>query len=160
MRAWLGFLALGAGLIHLALVLGSPPATAVPLVAVGAAEFAWGVAVFTAPRVPLPRIARIAAVVPLVAWVLVLLLTAGSPIPGLRVLPMLLASLLDVTIAIVITVLLRRGTRDRPLPAGRYLLAVAAGAVVVALVTMPALAATEAGGGTIPDLPLPGLHGH
>jgi hypothetical protein len=159
-RAWLGFLALGAGLIHLALVIGSPPVIGMPLLLIGIAEFTWGVFALTAAALPLPRVARIAAVVPLLFWVLVLLLAAGNALPGLRALPMLVASLLDLGIAVALTAVLRRSGRTDPAPLrpGRYLLAVGAGALVVAALTAPALAATGAlPGGT--DLDLPGDHG-
>lgn len=44
-RAWLAFAAIGAGMIHLALVVGSPlPLAAAPAL-LGAAELGWGVAV-------------------------------------------------------------------------------------------------------------------
>lgn len=164
LRAWLGFLALGAGLLHLALTLGSPPAIAVPLVLVGAAEFGWGVFALTRPSLPVPRIARAAVVVPLAGWALLLALTANDAIPGVRVLPMLIASLLDLGVAVGITAVLRRdAAADRPLPARRHLAALGAGALVVIALTAPALAATEAGDATVrpggPGVPaLP--HGH
>jgi hypothetical protein len=94
--------------------------------------------------------------------------SAAGAIGGLRVLPMLVASLLDLAIAIGITWILRRdpARAAAPLRPGRYLLALGAGALVVAGLTTPALAATEAGAAAIPhgtdepiDLELPG-HGH
>ena len=93
--------------------------------------------------------------------------SAGA-IGGLRVLPMLVASLLDLAIAIGITWILRRDPARAavPLRPGRYLLALGAGALVVAALTTPALAATEAGAAAIPhgpdgpfELILPGEHG-
>ena len=171
-RAWMGFVALGAGLIHVALVIGSTPQVGIPLLVVGAAELAWGVIAFSRPALPLPRVARIAAVVPILAWVVALVLSgsgtlAAGGIGGLRVLPMLLASLLDLAIAIGVTGMLRWSAApgdsarfDRPLRPGRYLLGLAAGALVVVALTTPALAATEAGEGLSPsDLNQPG-HGH
>jgi hypothetical protein len=146
-RAWLGFFALGAGLIHLALVIGSPLAVGIPLLVVGIAEFAWGVFAFTATTVPFAQAARIAAIVPILGWVALLLLSGSAGIPGVRVLPMLVASLLDLAVAIAITVVLRReaAAPARPLRSGSYLLGLGAGALVVAALTTPALAATEAG---------------
>jgi hypothetical protein len=169
-RGWLGFFALGAGLVHLALVIGSPLVVGIPLLLVGAAEFAWGVFAFTAPAVPLARVARVAALVPILGWV-VLLVLGGGAIGGLRVLPLLVASLLDLAIAIGITWILRRDPARAavPLRPARYLLSLGAGALVVAALTTPALAATEAGGAANPhgtdstdepfELNLPG-HGH
>jgi len=163
-RGWLGFIALGAGLIHLALVIGSPPAIGIPLIVIGAAEFAWGVFAFTRPSLPLPRIARVAALVPILGWVAVLVVPGAGAIGGIRVLPMLLASLLDLAIAIGITWILRRtpARAEAPLRPGRYILALGAGALVVAALTTPALAATEAGDAALPNggLDLPGGHGH
>jgi hypothetical protein len=72
-RAWLGFLALGAGLIHLALATGAPVAVAAPLLVVGAAEFGWGVFAFTGPRIPAPRATRLLALVPILGWAVLLL---------------------------------------------------------------------------------------
>jgi hypothetical protein len=169
-RAWLGFFALGAGLIHLALVIGSPLVVGIPLLLAGVAEFAWGVFAFTASAVPFPRAARIAAVVPILLWVALLVLAGANAVPGVRVLPMLAASMLDLAIAIAITVVLRRADRgSRPIASGRYLIALGIGALVVAAVTTPALAATEAGDVAVPhgtsetpyELDLPDEpHGH
>jgi len=169
-RGWLGFCALGAGLVHLALVIGSPPAVGIPLLVIGAAEFAWGVFAFSAPALPLPRVARLGALVPILGWVLVLVFSGGSgAIEGLRVLPMLVGSLFDLAIAIGITGMLRIDPAEpaAPLRPGRYLIALGAGALVVAALTTPALAATEAGFAAVPhdpgdepfELILPGMHG-
>lgn len=155
-RAWLGFLALGAGLIHLALAIGAPLAVAAPLLVVGAAEFGWGVFAFTGPRIPVPRVARLLALAPILGWVLLLLAGGGL---GVRALPMIVASLFDVALAIGISIVLRRAGRPAaPIGTARYLLGVAAGALIVAALAVPALAATEAGGSTVPDVELPGLH--
>jgi hypothetical protein len=156
LRAWLGFLAIGAGLVHLALAIGAPAAVGIALLLIGIAESAWGVFALTAERVPVPRVARIASVVPLLLWVLVLLVPAWGAGPAVPALPALTAGLLDLGIAAVLTVLLRR--RDElgraALPTGRYLLTVGAGAVVVAL--LAALALIGAGAtwaDADPDLP-------
>jgi hypothetical protein len=163
-RAWLGFLALGAGLIHLALVIGSDLPVGIPLLVIGVAEFGWGVFAFTAPALPFPAVARIGAIVPIFGWVILLLVGPVFAV-GVRILPILVASLLDVAIAVGITVVLRRRARaepESPMRPGRYLLALGAGALVVAALTTPALAATEAGDAAVPhgDVDLPGQHGH
>ena len=146
-RGWLGFFALGAGLIHLALVIGSPLPIGIPLLVVGIAEFVWGVVAVTSPEVPLPRTARIAALAPILGWVALLILAGAAGLPAVRVLPMLVASLLDVAVAVTITAVLRRdpAREPRPLRSGPYLLALGAGALVVAALAIPALAATEVG---------------
>jgi hypothetical protein len=159
-RAWAGFAALGAGLIHLALVIGSPPAAGLPLAIAGVAEFGWGVFAVARPHAPLPRVARLAVLAPLAAWIITLL-TGVAPGLGVRILPMLVASLLDVVVSAGLSVLLRRGARaERPIAPARYLIALAAGAVVVIALAAPALAATEAGElAGIPAIP-GGTHGH
>lgn len=160
-RAWLGFFALGAGLIHLALVIGSPLVIGVPLLLVGIAEFAWGVFAFTAPAIPFPRAARIGAVAPLLGWALLLVLGGSIAMPGVRILPMLVASVLDLAVAITITAVLRTSDREqRALRPGSYVLGLGLGALVVAALTAPALAATEAGELARPpfELVLPGQH--
>lgn len=152
-RAWLGFCALGAGLIHLALVIGSPLAIGIPLLIVGIAEFAWGVFAFTATSLPFANAARIGAIVPILGWVVLLVVVGPAVAVGVRILPMLVASLLDLAVAIGVTVVLRRQVRDaaeRPLRPGRYLLSLGLGALVVAALTTPALAATEAGDMVVP----------
>jgi hypothetical protein len=157
LRAWLGFLALGAGVIHLALVIAAPLPVAVPLLAVGAAEFAWGVFAFTAPRVPVPRVARLLALVPILGWAVLLLAGVGGL--GVRTLPMLVAGLFDVVISIGISIVVRRaGRAQAPIGSARYLIGLAVGALLVGALTVPALAATEAGGSAVPDVDLPGLH--
>jgi hypothetical protein len=165
-RGWLGFFALGAGLIHLALVIGSPLPIGIPLLVVGIAEFVWGIVALTSPEVPFARVARGAALAPILGWVALLVLAGAAGLSGVRVLPMLVASLLDVAVAVTITAVLRRDPahKPRPLRPGPYLLALGAGAVVVAALTIPALAATEVGdlaqhGGYESNLP-PGHPGH
>jgi hypothetical protein len=176
-RIWLGLLALGAGLIHLACVLGSPPALAAVFIAVGAAEFAWGTVAFARERIPVPRLALVGATLPLVGWIVLFLAAdaAGSTAltSALRPLPLGIATLLTVSAAIVLAVR-RRRARDaaarpaaRPvgeLSAPRFLVSVGLGALLVAALVTPALAATEAGlnaepHGSYLDDPGPG-HGH
>jgi hypothetical protein len=155
-RVWLGFFALGAGLIHVALVIGSPPTIGIPLLLVGIAEFAWGVFAVTAAQTPVPRVARIAALVPILGWAVLLLAGSGTDL-GVRVVPMLVASLLDLAIAIAISLRLRRSisAQSQPLRPGTYLLGLGLGALVVGALTAPALAATEAGeSGQTPGTPV------
>ncbi|MEO8528973.1 MAG: hypothetical protein ABI435_07835, partial [Pseudolysinimonas sp.] len=53
-RSSLGFAALGAGLIHLALAIGAEVGLAVGLVVVGAVEVLWGVLAVSRPGLPAP----------------------------------------------------------------------------------------------------------
>ncbi len=165
-RTWLGFAAIGAGLIHLALVVGSPAPLAVPLFLLGLAEFGWGVLTLARDTLLAPAVARVTAVAPVVAWSLLVvvstLLQNPAIVASLVFVPMAAATIFNVYIAVVLSVHLRRGASakgaDRPRsdaaasaaasvtpPAGRYLLALGAGALVMAGLTTPALAATEAG---------------
>jgi hypothetical protein len=167
LRTWLGFLALGAGLLHFALVIGSPLPVALVLLLIGAAEFVWGVTTFVRPQSPLPMLARSGALVPVIGWALLLVVAGadsfGPLTSGGELFPMLVASLFDLLIAVGLTVLLRRADTRRavssrpgaastspstdapPEHAGRYLAAVFAGALVIAALAAPALSATEAG---------------
>src|SRR4051794_23707258 len=149
LRTWLGFLALAAGLVHVALVIGSPPPVAVVLLVVGAAEFTWGALAVAWPTPPIPQLARGLAFLPVIGWAL-LLVVAGADSLGpltssVQLLPMLVASLFDLLVAAGLTLMLRRaGRADRDRPA-RRVVAMIAGAIVIAALTAPALAATEAG---------------
>lgn len=163
LRNWLGFLALGAGLVHVALVIGSPPAVAVVLLLVGAAEFTWGAVAVARPTPPAPRLARAVAFAPVIAWALLLVIAGADSLGPLtrssQLLPMLVASLFDLLVAGGLTALLRRSAPPRseqdvaaPTTATaprahrtRNLIAVIVGALVIAALTAPALAATEAG---------------
>ena len=153
LRSWLGFLALGAGLVHVALVIGSPPGVAAGLLLVGAAEFAWGAMTIARPTPPLPRLARALAFVPVLSWALLLVVAGADPLGPLtsstELLPLLVASLFDLLAAVGLTVLLRGSAASparepTPHPA-RRVIAVIVGGIVVAAITAPALAATEAG---------------
>ena len=148
-RGHVAFAAVGAGLIHLALVVGAPLPFAVAFAAVGAAELAWGVAAMAATRLPVPRVAFAGALLPPVLWACVLLgevaLGVAAPLP---LLPLAAASVLGFFAAAVVGVQLRRSEPRSPRPepgAARYLVGLFAGALVVASITTPALAATEAG---------------
>lgn len=137
-RSALGFAALGAGLIHVALAVGAQPWLAAVLVVVGAAEFLWGVLTVSRPGVPLPRVAIAGALVPPALWIV--LLVAGLP-DGPRPLPFLAATLLDLAVAIGLAAGLRRAPRAEP---RHPLVGIAVAGAVVAAIVVPALIATEA----------------
>ncbi|CAN5261491.1 hypothetical protein BH09ACT5_BH09ACT5_14550 [soil metagenome] len=172
-RVWLAFAAIGTGLIHVALVLGSPVGLAIPLGILGLAEFGWGVLTFARETVLVPRVALAIAVVPVGAWTLLLVVSSIAETPGpaasLGFLPLAVASLFELFAAAVLGVHLRRRSPDAPPPRlglVRYLLGLVAGALVVAALTAPALASTSAGhsvapGGDPSDLfNLPDHDGH
>jgi hypothetical protein len=138
-RAWIGTAAIGAGLIHLALVLDAQLVVGALLAIVGVAEFGGGLLALFDVRFLVPRVAIVAALCPVVLWIAALLLGA----PSLRPLPLAAASLLDLAIAALLALAMRRApTRPRrpSVIAGALL-----GVLVVVAVTVPALLATRAG---------------
>lgn len=154
MRGWLAFAGFGAGLVHLALVVGSPLPTAIVLVGLGIAESAWGVLILVRGRLVAPNLARYVALTPVIGWSLLVvaatLLDQPAIAAALTFIPMAIATVFDLFAAIVLSVHLRRGEPEASAPgtepsAGRYLLALISGAVLLGALTTPALAATEAG---------------
>lgn len=163
-RTWLGFAALGAGLIHLAVAAGAPPLLLAAFAALGAAEVAWGVAALARRTVPGPRTALAAATLPTLLWVGLLLADAGAvhgaahaagvhrsggpEAAALPVGPMLAGSLLDLAVAAVLAVRLRRAGPDVPSPepgVWAYLAGVLGGAGAIFAITSVALGGTAVG---------------
>ncbi|QYH34936.1 hypothetical protein [Salinibacterium sp. M195] len=153
-RTWIAFAAVGTGLIHVALVIGSPLALGIPLAVLGFVEFGWGILAFTRDQLPFARAAMVVAIAPLVAWGL--LITAASlfqaPALGaiLDVVPWGIAAIFQLSVAGMLarqSRRLREGKRAAASTpgAGRYLVALMVGALAVSALTTPALAATEAG---------------
>lgn len=169
-RTWIAFAAIGVGLIHVALVIRAPLGMVIPLAVLGLAEFGWGVLTFARDSVPVPRVALVVAIVPALAWALLLAVASStentSLAASLPLLPLAVSTLFELVIAAVIGVNLRRADAPAAPPGvARYLLGLLAGALVVAALTTPALAATQAGlyaappGGSSNLFDLPG-HGH
>jgi hypothetical protein len=152
-RTWLGFAAIGVGMIHLALVISSPFPIAVVLTIFGVVELVWGVLAFMRERIVFPRLVLVGALVPVLFWALVVGAATAFENPqlasSLGFTALGIATLLELYIAAVIAIQLRRGVDfsapSRTPAAGRYLLGLVLGGTVVALMTTPALAATEAG---------------
>jgi hypothetical protein len=105
----------------------------------------------------------VVALIPLAGWA-VLLLVAGAggasgPLEPFPLLPMAVAAGFELFAALVLGRRIRDGARTSlsdspaPVPAGRFLAALFAGALASAALVTPALAATEAGRGAMP-------HGH
>ncbi|MFF2050917.1 hypothetical protein ACFVU2_04890 [Leifsonia sp. NPDC058194] len=148
-RAFLAVAALGAGLLHAALAPGAPLPLLVVLLAVAAAELAWSVTTLARDRPALFRLVPALALVPVGLWAALAVVgataTSGTVI-SLPLVPMAAASLLDVVIAAVSAVVLRR---DRPASqrsgALRFVAALALSASAVCAVTIPALGLTDAG---------------
>ncbi len=152
-RTWLAFAAIGTGLIHFALVIGSPLALGLVLAALGLTEFGWGVLTFAREKLVAPRVALVVALVPVIAWTLLLVTSSVGEAPQIAAsfgfLPLAVASLFELFAVAILGVHLRRHRDTDAAPkfpsVVRYLLGLAVGAFVVAGLTTPALAATEAG---------------
>jgi hypothetical protein len=158
----LAFAAVGTGLIHLALVLGSPLWLAIPLAVFGFAEFGWGVITFARERPLVPRAAIVVALIPVLAWVVGL--ASASAIPEVAnpstLLPLGIASVFELFIAAMLGRMLRRDRAPVEKPSTqRYLLGVAAGALVTAALVVPALAAAQGPAYDGAGLDLPTHHG-
>lgn len=152
-RMWLAFAAIGTGVIHFALVISSPLPIAIVLVLLGILECGWGVIAFLRNNTVASHAVLIGATAPIVLWGLVVVaatITGDSTIvSALGVLPLAVATVFELFIACVVAVRLRNKP-DESIPASapsawRYLAGVMLGGVAVAMLTTPALAATEAG---------------
>lgn len=167
-RTWLAFAALGAGMVHLAMLGGAPWPIAVPLGALGLAELAWGVAGLSRGEPVAPRLTVAVASAPVFGWIAVLLWSSvvdiRDAVAALTPIPMAVATLLDLVLAAALARYSRArraavdaGAVTLPArdafdvgPVGRYLVALFAGALAVAALVLPALAATEAGRSATP----------
>lgn len=143
-RSWVAFAAVGAGLVHLALAVSAPPVVGILFAAVGVAEFGWGVLVVFDGRFLAPRIAVIAVLAPIALWIAALV-TALDP-GAFRPFPLAVATLLELFIAVAIGLALRRAKPPGKAPStARFVVGLAAGALVIGALTAPALGATQAG---------------
>jgi hypothetical protein len=162
-RMWLAFAAICTGIIHAALAATAPLPLAVLLAALALTELAWGVLTFLRDRIVAPVAVLTVALAPLGGWALIVLAAAaggaGELLEPFPLLPMSVAGAFELFAALVIGRRVRNGVRsslaDRPtpVPAGRFLAALFAGALASAALVTPALAATDAGEGALP-------HGH
>jgi hypothetical protein len=150
LRGWLAFAAIGTAVIHLALVISSPAPLAVVLVLLGVVEFAWGILTLARDRILFPRVARIGAMAPVLLWSLVVVLATLLDAPAVasyfNFIPMFVATVFQLFIALSITTVLRAEARTaKAVSPTRYLLGMFAGALVVVALTTPALSFTTAG---------------
>ncbi|MFC0680394.1 hypothetical protein ACFFGH_21385 [Lysobacter korlensis] len=162
-RMWLAFAAICTGIIHAALAATAPLPLAVLLAALALTELAWGVATFMRDRIAAPAAVLTVALAPLAVWAVLLLGAAaggsGELLQPFPLLPMAVAGAFELFAALVVGRRVRNGARasvadsPTPVPAGRFLAALIAGALASAALVTPALAATEAGAGAMP-------HGH
>jgi hypothetical protein len=177
-RTWLSFAAIGAGIVHLALVVSSPLPLSVALLLLGVAELSWAAATLVKDRLLVPRIAQVTAFAPVILWSLLAvaatLLNAPAIASTLPFLPMGIAAIFELFIAAAVSVYLRRRTDAASTPqrattpgAAKYLSAVMLGGLLVGALATPALANTSAGavaaehGGTMGGMMnMPGMGGH
>lgn len=170
----LALAAIGSGLVLLAAGAGSSILGAVPLVGLGAGSLVWAVIVLVRDHVPGLRASFAATVGAIIVWVALQGLASVGLTTVPPLVPMLSSTLMLLVIAAVLAVRLRRVTVDedetpgsgdrRPADpsrphAGRYVLSLFAGAVVVAALTTPALALTAAGEFAVPHGTHGSLHG-
>ncbi|MCU1547045.1 MAG: hypothetical protein JWP30_2145 [Homoserinimonas sp.] len=155
-RAWIAFASIGAGLLHVALVISSPLFVGILLLILGTAELAWGAAVLSQDRFVAAQLARIGSLLPVLLWATMMLIDGwfGAPqlAEALTFVPMAVATVFDLTIATSVSIVLRRRSgasvrppSGRPLGAWTYLGTLFCGAMLVAMLTTPALALTQAG---------------
>lgn len=159
-RCWAGFASLGAGLVHLAVIgehLDHWLMAGVFFAVLGAAQVGWGVAALARDAAPVPRAVLAVNLGALAVW-------AVSRTTGLPVGPEagtaeavgradVLCVALHLLVLASLAVAMRRSGRARPAPqdgpqrvrAGRGLVALGVGALMVSALTTPALAATEPG---------------
>ena len=145
-RTWSAYAALGAGLVLLALSsehLGDHLLLGIGLAVLGGAEVLWAVAGLRGPA-PWPRVALGVLLVGGAGWLVV---AAGGTLSGADA----AAGGLQLGAAILLAVGISRVPADPPPPdpepanaVGR-LLVLAVGSLVVAAITVPGLAATDAG---------------
>lgn len=165
-RMWLGFAALCAGIIHLALIGSSPLPIAILFAALGGAEGAWGITTFIRPRIVLPRIVFALSLSPVLLWGALTAAASVSHNPAVASFlgfdSMALASVLDLFISIVLALALRRrmdfSQPTRAISAPRYLMGVFVGGLVAAIIVTPALSATDAGKYATPMDGMLGMH--
>ncbi len=171
LRTWLGFAALGAALIHLAVGATAPFPLSVLLVGFGVAELAWGIAILAAGRVLIPRLALGASLIPVLIWGLTAALGSGLGVTtaqtGLPLFPMAIASLFNLFLAVTVAITLRNAQNGPPTPVHsaaavsaspsgwRFLTGLVVGGFLLSALTTPALAATEVGSHAVPH----GTHG-
>jgi hypothetical protein len=120
-RTWLGFAALCAGIIHLALIGRSPLPIAILFGAVGGAEVAWGIATFIRPCLALPRVVFALSLFPVLLWGALTAAASVSHNPAVASFlgfdSMALASVLDLFVSMVLAVAIRRHTDSVSRPA-------------------------------------------
>ncbi|WP_105036210.1 hypothetical protein [Cryobacterium aureum] len=158
-RMWLGFAALGAALIHLAVGAGAPLPLSILLVGFGLAELGWAVVTLSQTRPVAIRVVFGATLIPVLVFATTATLGSGLGVSaaetGLPMYPMVIASLFNLYLAGSLAVIIRKKANTSPStertrkvaqPGGwRFLTALVVAGLVVSGLTTPALAATNAG---------------
>jgi len=147
-RCWAAFASLGAGLVHVAQIREQPGVLAVGVAALACWQLGWGTGALARSTTPLPRTAGAVSLAAMAGW-LVSPGTAEAMAVSLEAL-MLVALLLWARPGVALT--------GRQLRAGGRLASLGLGALVVAALATPGMAATAAGehshghGGAVPQL--------
>jgi len=150
-RIWIAFAAIGAGLLHLAVAAAAPVSLMVLLALLGAAELVWAGATLLLSRFPLRAVALTGSLLALVLWAGAVLgsRNLGVTVDNFPPVPLAIASLLDIIVAVSLAVSLRRGsqsTAPAPEPGPWTMIAgLAIGAVLMVGLTLPGLSQTQAG---------------
>lgn len=135
-RSWVAFASVGAGLIHLALVISAPLVGGILLATIGIVEFAWGILVMFDARFLVPRVAVFVALAPVALWLAALALGVQSFLPA----PLAIATLFELFIAVTSALVLRRDRVAGALSTARFVVGVLAAALVIGALTALALA--------------------
>ena len=185
-RTWLGFAAIGAALIHLAVGVTAPFPLSVLLLGFGSAELGWGIATLATGKILVPRVTVGAAIIAVLSLGVTAVLGSGvgasSGQTSLPPYPLAVASLFNFFLAVTVAVGLRpwrnrlsvrsatavRTFPDTANPGGwRFLTGLIVGAFLLSALTTPALAATEVGSRAVPhgshgepEVIVPGDDGH
>ncbi|MEJ3405312.1 hypothetical protein WDJ51_11245 [Rathayibacter sp. YIM 133350] len=166
---WPLLAALGAGLIEIAVAASAPPLLGALLAALGVASLIWATLGLRAGRLPVPRVAMTLAAAAPVAWVAAAftlsVVGTASGASMLPALPLAAAVAFDLFVALECARIVRSGERPSAADGWRLLVGLAGGAVLVAALATPALAATDAGGhphdhGGVPGVSVPPGHQH
>jgi hypothetical protein len=152
-RSLLALAAIGAAVIHFALVAGSSPALAALMLVVGIAESAWAITILITGRLVAPRLAQGAAIMPVIVWslavVVATLANSSAVSASIRFVPMAIAVVFELFVATLLGLHFRRASNPprivKAAGAARYLSAIIVGGFVVGALITPALAATQAG---------------
>jgi hypothetical protein len=166
-RCWAGFASLGAGLVHFAVVhehFQEWWLFGVFFLIVGVLQIGWAMLALARDTVPIPRLTAAASVAILVLWVVSR--TSGIPVgpEPWAAEPWgtadILCAVLEAVVVVLLLVILRSrtpATTNRKLTRTQLVL-LAVGALVMAAITTPALAATQAGEEAHPMGGMSGMH--